>query len=204
MKYLIVLIAVFAGSTAKADLADVSKCAALPSDTERLGCYDKASGRTPEVTLNAPTESDWTVQIETSKLTDDKSVTLFTPSTAPVQCKLKREPSILVARCMEKKTAIYIQTGCFVASSQYNTYGRVEYRVDERKAKSVDMEASTDNGALGLWNKKRALPMIKDMLNGQKLTVRFTPYNDSPIITEFKIAGFAKAYEAAKNECDWK
>lgn len=39
------------------------------------------------------------------------------------------------------------------------------YRLDNNKAKTVSMQASTDNEALGLWRGGSSIPMIKNMFD---------------------------------------
>lgn len=90
-----------------------------------------------------------------------------------------------------------------MVSSEYNDYGDVTYRIDENPSKSIAMDESTDNRALGLWSGGQAIPFIKQMLGGQTMVTRFTPYNDSPVTAEFNISGLDKAIIALREQCKW-
>lgn len=90
-----------------------------------------------------------------------------------------------------------------MVSSDYNDYGRVNYRIDSNPAKSVDMNESTDNRALGLWSGGKSIPLIKEMIGSSKFVARFTPYNESPVIMEFNISGLEKAILPVREQCKW-
>lgn len=187
-----------------ANAADIKDCAKTENDLDRLSCYDKISGRTPIYTPPAEASGKWEVSTATSKLTDDKNVTLFLTSEEVVNCGWNRGDKIgLVIRCNEKKTSMYFNTRCHMTSSEYNDYGDVTYRLDSDKARTVGMTESTDNKAIGLWSGGKSIPVIKQMLTKNEMVVRMTPYGESPFTATFKIAGLADAIKPVREECKW-
>ena len=108
----------------------------------------------------------------------------------------------LLLRCLENTTAIYITTNCYL-SSGYGGYGRVDVRLDDTPAFHSDMDASTDNKALGLWRGNRSIPFIKRMLGKDRMIVRFTPFNESPVTAKFDIAGLEEAIKPLRESCGW-
>ena len=55
--------------------------------------------------------------------------------------------------------------------------------------RSIEMDVSTDNEALGLFRGSRAIPYIKELMVGKKMIIRFTPYNESSVQLPFVIEG---------------
>lgn len=180
-----------------------SECASIKADLDRLACYDKESGRTPE-TSTTSSLGEWLKEEKVSKLSDRKTVNVYVQSEEVVDCGWnKGEKITLIIRCHENSTALLFITGCHMASSEYNDYGKIEYRVDDEKAKSVSGEASTDNKALGLWSGARSIPVIKQMIGGKQLVARMMPYGQSPFTATFNISGVEDAVKPVRAECGW-
>jgi type VI secretion system VasI family protein len=109
-------------------------------------------------------------------------------------------PSIVLA-CFENKTDFYIDTdGMFVAD--IGGYGRVIYRFDSEKSRTLAMKESTDNRALGLW-RGAGIQFIKKAMQHQRLLLQITPYNDSPYLLDFDLAGLVRAAEPLRSSCNW-
>lgn len=188
---------------ATAQTADGGGCLKVENDLDRLACYDRASGRAPTIETT-PTASKWTVQKKTSALTDESSVYLSVPSNEVVDCGWNRGQEITLAlRCMENKTALFFDTGCHMTSSDYTDYGDVTLRIDDTPAKTVGMEASTNNRALGLWSGGRSIPVIKQMIGAERLIVRMTPFSESPFTATFDIRGLEQEIGPLREACSW-
>ncbi|WP_425962120.1 type VI secretion system-associated protein TagO [Rhizobium nepotum] len=67
----------------------------------------------------------------------------------------------------------------------------------------IGLKESTDNKSLGAWDGGRAIPFIKKLILGKTLILQFTPYNESPKMAEFNIAGLDKAIEPLRAQCGW-
>lgn len=190
--------------TNAASAAPGDECISISPDLDRLACYDKSHGKTPQQTTSTTSAGAWIVKEETSALTDDKNVFLYLESDDPVDCGWNNNQKIVLAvMCHENKTALYFNTGCHMVSSEYNDYGTIEYRVDAEKARKINGVNSTDNKALGLWSGGTSIPVIKQLLNKQKLVARMTPYGESPFTATFSIAGLEKNIEALRAQCKW-
>lgn len=190
--------------------ADISECHKVESSLERLDCYDKNTGRqnapvkVPDSLREKLAKGLWSVEISKSKLTDEETVVLSLPSINFVSCKWKEDaPVALVLRCQENTTVAYFSTQCHMASGEYSTWGRVEWRVDDQKPIKSNMDQSTDNSALGLWSGGRSIPFIKRLLNGKHLVARMTPYGDNAITPEFNISGLENAINPLRKACHW-
>ncbi|MDV6329028.1 type VI secretion system-associated protein TagO, partial [Idiomarina sp. Sol25] len=88
-------------------------------------------------------------------------------------------------------------------TSGYGSYGNVEYRVDENRAKTRGFDDSTNNKALGLWRGSQSIPMIKELFSSESLLVRFTPYGESAVSARFPISKIETAIKPLREACNW-
>lgn len=204
------------GRALAADEAALERCRALKTASARLGCYDSLLPPTADGAESAPAApavsqtpkslatGKWSVRTETSKMADTWDVFLTLGSENLVKCRSfgGRSEMRLVLRCMENTTSAFMVGDCHFASG-FQGYGRVTYRVDKKKARTVSMDASTDNEALGLWRGRTAIPFIKQLIGGETLLMRATPFNESPIEVEFDIRGLEEAVKPLRESCGW-
>jgi type VI secretion system protein VasI len=199
--------------------AELKICADNTDDAARLKCYDALAAVPPSPSVAeassssvpapppapTPVRNDWTVSFDKSKIDDSKAVYLAVFSAEPVPQRFGNgQNAQLTIRCLENTTALYIIFGgAFMASSEYDNYGDVTYRVDDRPAVKKGFNNSTDNQALGLWSGGVAIPMIKQLFGGTKLVVRAVPYNESQVELEFPISGLEDAVKPLRETCKW-
>lgn len=159
----------------------------------------------PAAKPDAPA-SPWLVSEDVSPIDDSKTVVLLNTSKEMVKNRFGRNqgPATMVLRCQENTTALYINfAGQFMASSRYNNYGDVTYRVDGEEAVTVGMDESTDHQSLGLFTGGQSIPMIKRMIGHDQIVVRATPYNESPLTLTFDISGLDKDISTLRETCGW-
>lgn len=186
-----------------AGVACAADCTLIDDDTERLACYDKKSGRVADAAPTPKGENgNWKTEIEKSEFKDTTDVFLSISSEDHVYCR-GYEPVRLVARCLENTTSLIIATQSCHLTSGHGGYGRVEYRIDDRKAKERSLTDSTDNRALGLWSGGRSIPVLKELIGSERLLLRFTPYNQSPVTARFDTAGLENAIKPLREACGW-
>jgi type VI secretion system protein VasI len=184
---------------------DPAECIFIDTDLDRLACYDRVAGRTtsPKPAMSQPEHGDWVVRLDTSEFKDTTDVYITIKSEEELDCGLYgRSQAQLMLRCKENTTSLIIHTSCHMASG-FSGYGRVEYRIDDRKSSARSFSASTDNRALGLWSGGKSIPMIKQMLTGETLLTRFTPFNESPLTAKIKISGLETAIAPLREACHW-
>ena len=180
-----------------------SACLKVESELDRLACYDKEAGRIPIQKSEAP-QGKWTVSSQTSKMTDDVDVVIGTESEEVINCGWNKGGKItLVIRCMEKRTSLYFDTGCHMASSDYDSYGEIQYRLDTEKTRTISGDASTNNRALGLWSGGKSIPIIKQMFGKSEMVVRMTPYSENPFTATFDVANLDEAVKPLRKSCGW-
>lgn len=184
--------------------AQDQSCREIDADLDRLACYDRVSGRTPK-TSSVATESEWIVNVKASEMTDQKTVTMALYSEEPVTCSSYETPDkpVLIIRCLENTTSIYIATDCHLTSSSYNNSGDVTYRLDDTPSKTRGFFESNGNDSLGLWTGGRAIPFIKGMFGHNSMLTRFVPYSENAVTPRFNISGLEEAIEPLREACHW-
>ncbi|QDC11359.1 hypothetical protein FHY55_19910 [Oceanicola sp. D3] len=165
----------------------------------------------PEAPEAAPTAKpdkpgdtgSWLVSQSESQFDDTPLIVLRLESRDVVRGKYNgtATPS-LILRCMENTTSMFINPGGHFLSD-IQGYGKVTYRIDDLKAASWRMSASTDNEVLGLWSGSKSIPQIKKLIQGNSLLVRLTPYNESALEFGFDLAGLNEAIKPLRKACNW-
>lgn len=157
----------------------------------------------PAPALPAPPVSKWTVRVDKSEMTDDTRVVLATTSEELMPSNFgSSEHAMLFLRCSENVTAAYIHFGgAFMSDIQ--GYGSVDVRIDDQKMRTVNMDVSDSNEALGLFSGGGAIPFIKTLLDGEELRIRATPYNENYVLLTFPIAGLAEEIKPLRKTCGW-
>lgn len=200
---------------AQAEAGTPERCATVENGGARLACYDaiyrvQPTGHTPApaaATAPAPAappiRSDWHVQTTRSEIDDSRRVVLSVHSDAPIRGRFG-SPGLaaMIVRCEQNTTSIYFNfNGLFMADIQ--SYGRVDFRVDDRAARHVSMNESTNHEALGLWRGGTAIPFLRDIFGGERLFVRVTPFSESRVDMTFNIAGLEEAIAPLREACHW-
>lgn len=191
--------------TGSAAISAPTSCASMSDDSARLACYD-AIYKTPNASTDdastAPTQ--WEKTVDSSALTDEKSVFLRIESTETIPGRFGgyTRPATLFLRCQENTTsAIFSFNDQHMADFQ--SYGIVEYRVDNQPLQKVRTNESTNNKSLGLWSGGRSIPFIKQLIGHDKLVVRATPYGESPITVTYPISGLDQVLPELRETCHW-
>ncbi len=151
---------------------------------------------------NGKNTGRWSIRTSTNAIDDSKIVLVSTNRSVVGSDNYGNSiTASVLLRCMENTTSLILNTSEFMSDTQ--GFGRVDFRVDDKKAQRLNMIGSTDNRALGLWNGRRSIPVIKSMFDGEKLTLRFTPYNENPITATFNIQGVENAVAELRETCNW-
>jgi type VI secretion system protein VasI len=198
-------------------------CAQIRGTFERLECYDvifqspysqKAQTAMPSKTA-PPSEpaksvsttetpstrlvSNWTGVEGRSKMDDTKRY-VATVDGERINLRYNKQPvPQLVIRCMESKTAFYIDWGAYLGIGRT----RVTWRIDTRAPHNAAMDISTDSNAAGFWSGKEAIDAVRALKGGTKLVARITPYSESPVETTFQIEGADRQVDEVAKTCRW-
>jgi type VI secretion system protein VasI len=179
------------------------ECISIAEDSARLACFDIAFGSKEVTTTTSNDNGKWRISVESSALTDDKSIFLGLDSNDDVKTKYgPAGPATLILRCMENTTAaVFRFNGHHMADLQ--SYGIIEYRLDKKPMSKLRTQQSTDNKALGLWSGAKAIPFAKSLIGHETLVLRATPYSESPIVSTFDIRGIDNAIAELRETCNW-
>lgn len=117
-----------------------------------------------------------------------------------LKAKAKNKP-VLVIECKANKTKMFVAWGHHVADAGDATY--INYRIGEHKAVAAEWERATNYKALGLWNGKKAIPMIKKMVNEKQFIIEVIPEAGDIEKAVFNIDGLYNHIDKVKNACHW-
>jgi type VI secretion system protein VasI len=198
----------FAALTASGAMAQdlvpaLASCAKEKSPTSRLACFDALAAKraSPISSTVTSANSKWVVSSETSRIDDSKTVILRLQAENEITGWPRKSvtPS-LVIRCKERHTDAYFVTG-MSPMVEYGTDGAtITLRIDKSPAFKLQAGKSTDGEALFLPS---AVSQIKRMTAGSSLLFEFVPFNSSPQMATFQIAGLADALKPVREACKW-
>ena len=177
-------------------------CSAIANSSERLKCYD--THFLPQIKDAPVSSTKWSINSRPSRLTDKMNRSVAITSINEVQCRWNKGSSVqLQIQCLDNVTSISFRTGCYMASSAYESYGDVTYQIDDAVQNTIPMVSGEDNRSLGLWSGDTAIPFIRAMSEGTKLVVKMTPFSEAPIIASFDVRNIDNAITTVREECGW-
>jgi hypothetical protein len=130
---------------------------------------------------------------------DSKTVVFSKPATSSIEGWLARGVPELLARCQEGETDVYVALGMPMAVESGDTR-TVEVRVDGSAARTEYWNESTNGKSLFSPD---AIGFARELSKATRLRLRVTPFNSSPVIVEFNLAGFARAAKELETVCEW-
>lgn len=164
MKRLILAALVCAAGKVGADGHE--NCYIFDDNETRLGCYDTVFGRLEDKQSKEDstesTKSKLVVTSEKSKFKDTTDVFIPLTSNEDILCRSfgAPQPIRLLLRCQENTTTLLLTGDCHLTGG-HGGYGRVEIRLDDEKCFVSNLEESTSNRALGLWNGKNLSLLLR-------------------------------------------
>ena len=160
----------------------VEKLAANDALAERHGA--KGTSETTSSTIN----SKWQVRVDTSAIDDSRTVIASLEANESVGTGFRAYTPTLVVRKQEGEFVVFVNTGDFLGSGGT----KVTTRMDKNKAVTRTWGVSTDHKAA--FHPVPSL-MAKALIGTEIMTVRLTPYSDSPRTFSFDVRGFDEVYK---------
>jgi type VI secretion system protein VasI len=142
----------------------------------------------------------WITTFNKSPFDDSQTVILSLNANFPVTGWINdTKVPLLVVQCREKKTDVYIKVGMAqnVETGLYNQ-STVRVRFDSDEAEDVITDHSTDNESLFFHDPNA---FINKMLQHEKLTFGFIPFNSSSVETSFDLHGLSEAIKPLQEVC---
>lgn len=179
------------------------ECARIDDATKRLACYDQEFSRVAPLPAS-PTMGKWQLKSAPSAVPKHTDHTASLVSQGKIQCRWSSpRPVQLRIRCLGNTTSVSFETGCYMTSSQYRSYGDVSYRLNYGETRVARMTAGSNDRSLGFWSGEAAIPFIRELLDQSDLTVMMTPYSDEPVSAVFDLRGINEAIAPVRQECGW-
>jgi len=198
------LTCIMLASSVQAETA--ATCVSVENDQARLQCYDNLFVTEPSSPSSEATEvdlSNWYIRSDVSPLTDETNVYIRAHSENAVIDRFGNSGTgSILFRCKENTTSFIVEANDMFLSD-IQGYGRIEYRIDDLAHRSTNLRVSTDNSALGLWRGYNAIPFIEQLFGAERLVIRLTPYNSSPVTMEFDISNIEQAVGELRESSHW-
>lgn len=183
-----------AASKALKKLEEENK-AKLKASEEALAKSDKARGIESRYTVGK-----WKVVKGKDPLSDKPEIFLSNSAVSASSCRHSRLAHNITIRCTKNTTAILLDFGgCIVGSRRQH----IGYRLDDRKAIYKRVSPSGDSKALGFWNGGQSIPVIKEMLQKNKLLIVAETYNQVPLTSTYDLTGLDEAIRPLRKMCSW-
>jgi type VI secretion system protein VasI len=171
-------------------------------DSARSAAQDRLDEAHEKIRSQSQAEH-WQIRRSRSPMDDSPAVRLDAISDSMHRDRYGREkPIILTIVCRENRTDTYISFAEHFMSD-LNGGGKVQYRIDDKSAKSRDFVESNDHSVLGLWGGRKSIPWIRELLGADKLYVRATPYSESAVEGHVNIGGLESIISPLAEACNW-
>jgi type VI secretion system VasI family protein len=158
-----------------------------------------AAGLAMTISANAQDSAQWEIEKTTSKL--DRS-TGVVASLRATEASVSGRPvqAALIIRCHERQTNIYIGFSTMAGGSDGV---RVQYRIGETAPATASWSTSEDFRGYGLWDTKRAIPLIQKLATADEFYVRGEARIAGSSEALFKLTGIADAAKTVREACKW-
>lgn len=178
---------------------DLAKCAAIENPVSRLVCFDSLAserGAAPSTKITTSNGAGkWKTSTKIDPLTD-KEIHFAALSADTGRGRFGGSP-ILVVRCQDNTTEMYINWNDFLGSGPVST----TYRVDKEPAQTSGWSLSTDKKAA--FFPGSPVPTLKKIAESSSFVANVTPYNESPITAVFDTTGVTEAFTKIREGCSW-
>jgi type VI secretion system VasI family protein len=190
--------AVGTGQEAKRPDAPAQQSAAVPAPADAKS--------PPPVSADATDgEARWANQEDTSGLDHSKTQIAALPATKGYvgninRAGLRRGP-ILVIRCRERQTQMYVSFDTSVAGLGGEV--PVQYRVGDRPVVKAVWGGSQDHDGYGVWSSTPAILLIKALLDADEFFVRADERIMGSSEALFQLKGISAAVKPVRDACGW-
>lgn len=186
---------------------DVKLCHGIKRWTERLECYDKATGYTSERITDSvsmkvesgPSGHQWVREDKASSLDGRRDVWLSVPSTNTQPNQIgNAETARLWVRCMQNTTNAFITFNDYTPDNQ-----TVRYKLDDDPVQTIWMVHMQGGKGVGLWTGGKAIPFVRKMFDRETMVVGYKSFNNQNLEFRFDISGLRKHIDPLASSCNW-
>lgn len=166
---------------------EISRAASISDSLKRLAAYDDIAARaklTRESNAETNTSGYWSIDRSVSPIDDSVTINAYLASENKVSTRLSQNNLALIVRYQEGELNAFISFRNFMGSDAIDT----TMRFDREPAFEISLTNSTDHTAGFI---PRPWRFIEKLAKTNSLTVRATPYGESPVTVTFNVAGFS-------------
>ena len=177
----------------------MSSLSQLVETYEQLASAAHGAVATGEKEEEEEEESIWRVSQDTDRITDQTNVFVMGDSTLPIYSFGTAKYPTMVMRCQRNTTSLYIIHGDY----EINDTMSVAWRIDDAKPKTVRWTSSSDHKAVGLWSGGGAIPFLRGLQAGKRLTLRIRGRSDTYDL-EYDLTGLQEGLSKVAETCNWE
>lgn len=185
---------------------ELTRCAALESDLDRLACFDRVARRyglaPTEERVRVEGAGKWLVKEKTNPLDDTRTVVLSLP--ADEGRSRWGDPIYLHLLCTSGNTESYIDWGTYLGQETF-----VKSRMGSQTATGAEWNLSTDQKG-SFYPRGSSAPhglnpryFVMALTTVDTFVAQTTPYSENPIIAVFDVRGLEHAMVPLLDACRW-
>jgi type VI secretion system protein VasI len=187
----------------------IETCHSIEDSTDRLQCYDRASGKPEAVDVETEIQAEenlqntgkhWRYSDEKSSLDGRLDVWLSVRSNNSQPNQIgSPEKATLHVRCMNNSTNLLISFNDYTSDNQ-----SVKYKLDSGGVAKIWMQTMNGGDGIGLWSGRSAIPFVKKLFGKETLILAYRSYSNHNLEFTFDISGLKDRIEPLASSCQWK
>lgn len=166
----------------------------INADAQRLEAYDMLvdtlEERIPEEVPGTEV-GDWYVERDADPITDVTEVYFVL---AAAEGGRRGAPPMLIIRQEGGKLDVFVSWNEYFSENSQT----VTYRIDDAPPQTTRWSVSTDNSAT--FFPGRDIEIVQQLLDADRLVMRTTPFNDSPMTVVFDVTGLRAAAQRYQDD----
>jgi type VI secretion system protein VasI len=175
--------------------------AVLSAETDIPTCGDGVVGI--ECIAMRDEVGPWQIEEVTPPVGTQNALKMSTPSFEDVPGLFGRtEPATFILTCVENGTSVEVRFGENFMSD-VGDFGQLIFKVDDGAPIAINLTASPDNTALGIFSGARAIPFIADLFGSERLLVSAQSFTGRKLTSSFSITGIESAIRPLRALCNW-
>jgi type VI secretion system protein VasI len=149
------------------------------------------------------TVGDWQLEEVKPPVGSQNSLVAFVESFQEMPGLFNRpKRAELVLSCIENTTNIQFRFGENYMSD-VGEFATLIYKLDDQPPVPLQLQASPDNDALGLYSGGAAIPVINKLIGADRLFVSATTFTGRPLTASFQVTDMEEALVPLRELCNW-
>jgi hypothetical protein len=156
----------------------------------------------PEPAIEAALAPAWVGSTRAARGRDgSRFVSFQLAALRDVPAWMKHVRPVLVARCLSRRTEVFLATGSAVSVEPGSDDHNVQVQFDDEAPVAQRWAGSVSYQELMAPN---GVALARRLARAETLRVGFTPYNSEPVVADFNVRGFDRLVGSLAATCGWR